>query len=188
MLLKPLILLQSILTNFKKVIFLQQLAPLTPAPPPPKRKKIGDITYICLFSSKISIRRSKKWPGKAPQRGWVCSFHIVCQLPGGLHWWEEWLPIILMGIWNIHHVVYLLKTVLILVAGSTLKVLSLIRHFINDHHGRCAMATQALNIWPSFHDVYCPHPMEMMGASMSYTSSWPSPLRSWLNQSGKMTP
>jgi hypothetical protein len=60
---------------------------------------------------------------------------ILCQLPDGLHRWEERLPIISTGLNNIHHVVYLLrKTALISIAGSTLKVLSPIRHFINQHH------------------------------------------------------
>jgi hypothetical protein len=60
---------------------------------------------------------------------------ILCQLPDGLHRWEKRVPIISTGLQNIHRVVYLLlKTALILIAGSTLKVLSLIRHFINHHH------------------------------------------------------
>jgi tetratricopeptide (TPR) repeat protein len=61
--------------------------------------------------------------------------HILSQLPDGLHRWEERLPIISTGLQNFHHLIYLLhKTALVFVAGSSLKVLSPIRHFINHHH------------------------------------------------------
>jgi hypothetical protein len=61
---------------------------------------------------------------------------VLCQLPDGLHRWEERLPIIVStGLQNIRRVVYLLrKTALILISGSILKVLSPIRLFINHHH------------------------------------------------------
>jgi tetratricopeptide (TPR) repeat protein len=59
---------------------------------------------------------------------------ILCQLPDGLHHWEERLQLIGAGLRNIHRLVHLLhKTALIFIAGSGLKVLSPIRHFINHH-------------------------------------------------------
>jgi tetratricopeptide (TPR) repeat protein len=60
---------------------------------------------------------------------------ILCQLPDGLHRWEERLPIVAAGLHDVHHLVHLLlKTALVFTADSTLKVLSPIRHFINCHH------------------------------------------------------
>jgi tetratricopeptide (TPR) repeat protein len=60
---------------------------------------------------------------------------ILCQLPDGLHEWEERLPIVAARLHHVHHLVHLLhKTALVFIAGSVLKVLSPIRHFINHHH------------------------------------------------------
>jgi tetratricopeptide (TPR) repeat protein len=60
---------------------------------------------------------------------------MLCQLPDGLHQWEERLPIISTGLQNIYHLVHLLrKTALIFITGSSLKVLSPIRYFINRHY------------------------------------------------------
>ena len=60
---------------------------------------------------------------------------ILCQLPDGLHQWEERVSVIAAGLRNIPHLVHLLhKTALIFIAGSALKALSPIRHFINYHH------------------------------------------------------
>jgi tetratricopeptide (TPR) repeat protein len=62
---------------------------------------------------------------------------ILCQLPDGLRHWEERLPLILIGagLQNYRHLVHLLhKTALLYTMGSSLKVLSPIRHFMNRHH------------------------------------------------------
>ena len=60
---------------------------------------------------------------------------ILCQLPDGLRQWEEHLPLIWKGRQSVHDLVHVLhKTALIFIAGSGLKVLSPIRHFINRHH------------------------------------------------------
>jgi tetratricopeptide (TPR) repeat protein len=60
---------------------------------------------------------------------------ILCQLPDGLHEWEERLPIVASRLHDVHRLVHLLhKTALVFIAGSVLKVLSPIRHFINRHH------------------------------------------------------
>jgi tetratricopeptide (TPR) repeat protein len=60
---------------------------------------------------------------------------ILCQLPDGLRQWEERLPLIWAGQQSVHDLVYVLhKTALLCMAGSRLKVLSPIRHFINHHH------------------------------------------------------
>ena len=60
---------------------------------------------------------------------------ILCQLPDGLRQWEERLPRIWTGRQSVHDLVHVLhKTALLFIAGSALKVLSPIRHFINRHH------------------------------------------------------
>jgi tetratricopeptide (TPR) repeat protein len=60
---------------------------------------------------------------------------ILCQLPDGLRQWEERLPLIWAGHQSVHDLVHVLhKTALLFIAGSGLKVLSPIRHFINRHH------------------------------------------------------
>ena len=60
---------------------------------------------------------------------------ILCQLPDGLRQWEERLPHIWTGRQSVHDLVHVLhKTALLFIAGSALKVLSPIRHFINRHH------------------------------------------------------
>jgi tetratricopeptide (TPR) repeat protein len=87
---------------------------------------------------------------------------ILCQLPDGLHQWEERLPIISTGLQNIHHLVYLLrKTALIFLAGSSLKVLSPIRHFIHRYHNADPDSIQALENY--FWDLVHTHAAVPMG-------------------------
>jgi hypothetical protein len=60
---------------------------------------------------------------------------VLCEVPDGLWQWEEQLTLSWTGQRNVYYLVHVLhKTSLILVAGSALKVLSPIRHFINRHH------------------------------------------------------
>jgi tetratricopeptide (TPR) repeat protein len=87
---------------------------------------------------------------------------MLCQLPDGLHQWEERLPIVTAGFQNIHHLFYLLrKTALIFIAGSTLKVLSPIRHFINRHHSVAPGHIRALENY--FWDVVRTHAETLIG-------------------------
>jgi tetratricopeptide (TPR) repeat protein len=87
---------------------------------------------------------------------------ILCQLPDGLHRWEERLPIISTGLQNIHHLVYLLrKTALVFIAGSSLKVLSPIRHFIHRHHDADPDHIRALESY--FWDLVHTHATVPMG-------------------------
>src|SRR5882762_4864862 len=58
---------------------------------------------------------------------------ILCRLPDGLHQWEKRLPLIWAGQQSVYDLVHILhKTALLSIAGSGLKVLSPIRHFINQ--------------------------------------------------------
>jgi hypothetical protein len=60
---------------------------------------------------------------------------ILCQLPDRLHQWEKRLPLIWAGQQSVYDLVHILhETTLLFIAGSRLKVLSPIRHFINHHH------------------------------------------------------
>jgi tetratricopeptide (TPR) repeat protein len=60
---------------------------------------------------------------------------ILSQLPDGLHRWEERLPVVAAGLLKVRHLVYLLRKIaLLFTTGSTLKVLSPIKHFINLYH------------------------------------------------------
>jgi hypothetical protein len=88
-----------------------------------------------MESIEVSIELSLSAPDIEDNPEAVQFLRILCLLPDGLRKWEERLPIVAAGLHDVHDLVHLLhKTALILIAGSTLNVLSPIRHFINGHH------------------------------------------------------
>ena len=97
---------------------------------------------------------------------------ILCQLPDGLHQWEERVTVIAAGLQNIHHLVHLLhKTALIFITGHALKVLSPIRHFINCYHQADLSHIQSLeNYFWEFVHTYATTPIG---------PSFPMPKGSW---------
>jgi len=87
---------------------------------------------------------------------------MLCQLPDGLQQWEERLPLILTGsgLQNFRHLVHLLnKTALLYTMGSTLKVLSPIRHFINHHHRASSDIRRLENYFWDLVDRYATAPL-----------------------------
>src|ERR1700736_1848156 len=98
-----------------------------------------------LESFEVSIAISLEAPDIRCNPDAIQLLSMLCQLPDGLHQWEERLPKVGAGFPDVHFLFFLLhNAALLFTEGSWLKVLSPIRYFITQNHPAREAHTQCL--------------------------------------------